>query len=315
MTLISVLVPVYNGANFVEETVHSVLAQTHYDLELLLIDDGSTDGTPEVLERLARLDDRIRVFRQLNAGTQAARNLGLRHSRGEWIALLDHDDTWLPRKLECQLSIARSNPDAGLVFCNFARWDGRRELGRHFTREDRLPSGVVLNRLARHCLFGALTVMVRRGVLERAGGFDVRFLRCGDWDLWLRLAEHGVKVKGTIEVLARWRVWDGNLSANSVNMRHEEVRVIEAALHRADSSRIRAMYRKCLAVRQGNLALHVAVNSSNDRGQLVIAALKAWVLSPRRLRLLTIAALCLWPATLGGGQLYVRSVAKIRRSY
>jgi glycosyltransferase involved in cell wall biosynthesis len=128
MTLVSILVPVYNAAAFIEETVLSVLAQSHGEWELLLIDDGSTDATEALLGSLSQVDPRIRIFRQANAGTQAARNLGLEHARGEWIALLDHDDIWLPQKLERQLEVAREHPGVDLLFCNFARWDGKREL-------------------------------------------------------------------------------------------------------------------------------------------------------------------------------------------
>lgn len=315
MTLVSILVPVYNAAAFLEETVLSVLAQSHGEWELLLIDDGSTDATGALLRSLSQIDPRIRIFRQANSGTQAARNLGLEHARGEWIALLDHDDIWLPRKLERQLEVAREHPGVELLFCNFSRWDGKRELDRHFTRESRLPRGIVLEKLARRCLFGALTVLIRREALLRAGGFDVRFLRCGDWDLWLRLAEQGVKVQGTLDVLARWRVWEGNLSGSIPKMRREEVLVLEAALQRAATEERRALYRRCLSDKRGDLAMHEALAQAGDGHQVARAAWQAWQLSPGRLRLLAIALSVCWPRALGGRQLRDRALAKIRRSY
>ena len=315
MTLVSILVPAYNAAGFLEETVRSVLAQTHREWELLLIDDGSTDATPALLGSLSRLDPRIRTFRQENAGTQAARNFGLRHARGDWVALLDHDDLWLPRKLERQLEIAREHPGAELLFCNFSRWNGERELDRHFTREDRLPSGAVLEKLARHCLFGALTVLVRRDALSRAGGFDTRFLRCGDWDLWLRLAEQGVEARGTLEVLALWRVWEGNLSGSVVKMRREEVLVLEAALERALTDELRSLYRRALAEKRGNLALHEVLARSGEGYDVATAAWHAWRLAPKRVRLLEVALSSCWPRALGGARLRARALAKIRRSY
>lgn len=316
MRVVSILVAVYNAESFVEETVQSVLAQTYPDWELLLVDDGSTDGTPEVLSRLARLDTRIRVLRQPNAGTQVARNYGLRHCHGEWVALLDHDDVWLPRKLERQLDIAREHPDAGLLFCNYVRWDGSCDLDSRYTVEDLLPSGVVLNGLAFDCLFGALTVMVRRDELLQVGGFDIRFLRCGDWDLWLRLAEKGIEARGTIEVLARWRIWAGNLSGSIVKMRREEVLVLQAAVLRASTNKqLRDLYKRSLEERRGNLLLHEALDLGDGGHRLAKAALGAWIITPKRLRLLKIAFCGCWPELLGGRRLRQHAKTKILRRY
>ncbi len=312
---VSVLVPAYNAEAFVAETVESVRAQTHQDWELLVVDDGSTDRTVAVLESLAAVDPRIRVLRQANAGTQAARNLALARATGEWIALLDHDDVWLPHKLERQLELARQQPPADLVFSNYAHWNGRADLQPAFEDPRRLPEGDVLERLSRHCLFGALTVIVRRSALVEAGGFDVRFLRCGDWDLWLRLAEHGARVRGTNEILARWRVWDGNLSRNRLSMRREEVLVLEAALERSRAPDRRRMYGLALRSRRGDLLVREALDDGRTGAALSRAILRAWMLRPSRARMLELALAQVWPDALGGAKLRRRAERTMERKF
>jgi hypothetical protein len=131
----------------------------------------------------------------------------------------------------------------------------------------------------------------------------------------LRLAEQGVKVQGTLDVLARWRVWEGNLSGSVPKMRREEVLVLEAALQRAATEERRALYRRCLSDKRGDLAMHEALAQAGDGHQVARAAWHAWQLSPGRLRLLAIALSVCWPRALGGRQLRDRALAKIRRSY
>src|SRR5262245_22880940 len=122
---VSAILPVYNGAAFVGRAIENALAQTAGGLELLVIDDGSTDDTPRILEGFG---DRIRAFRQVNQGCYVARNLGLRHVRGEYVAFLDADDAWLPDRLASQLALIEGREQVGLVYGNaiFEDEHGRR---------------------------------------------------------------------------------------------------------------------------------------------------------------------------------------------
>src|SRR6478672_2666674 len=115
MTRVSVIMPVYNGAAFVSRAIDSVLRQTVRDLELIVVDDGSTDDTREVVTAIT--DSRLRYIHQQNRGPSVARNNGIRAASAEWIAFLDSDDYWLPTKLEAQLARAREVPDAGVIYC------------------------------------------------------------------------------------------------------------------------------------------------------------------------------------------------------
>jgi glycosyltransferase involved in cell wall biosynthesis len=119
---VSVIVPCYNYGRFLEEAVRSVLAQSVSDLEVIIVDDGSEDDTPEMAERLARQDSRVRSFRTPNRGPAHARNLGDSEARGAFLAYLDADDRWRPRKLERQLTVMESEPGVVLLFSNAERF-------------------------------------------------------------------------------------------------------------------------------------------------------------------------------------------------
>ena len=111
--LVSVVIPAYNGREMISLTIESILAQTWPAVEILVVDDGSSDGTPDVVRGFG---DRIRFFEQKNSGTAAARNLGLKNATGEFFAVLDQDDLWLPHKLERQIPRFYEDPKIGLVY-------------------------------------------------------------------------------------------------------------------------------------------------------------------------------------------------------
>jgi len=117
--LVSVVIPAYNSERFVDEAIESVLRQSHQRIEVIVVDDGSTDGTAA---RVRAYGDRVRYFHQANAGAGTARNRGLALATGDYIAFLDDDDVWQPEKLEVQLEIAARNPESGLVACDGVRF-------------------------------------------------------------------------------------------------------------------------------------------------------------------------------------------------
>src|SRR5436190_15605234 len=115
-SLVSIIVPTYNRAYCIEKTLDSALAQTHGDLEIVVVDDGSTDDTEALMARRYGAEPRVRYIRQANTGVTGARNHGLREARGDYIAFLDSDDLWLPWKLEAQLACLAAVPEAGMVW-------------------------------------------------------------------------------------------------------------------------------------------------------------------------------------------------------
>ena len=121
MPKISVIMPVYDGELFVQQAIDSLLAQSFQGWELIVVDDGSKDRTPQILEQYT--DQRITVIRQANRGEAGARNTGMRHMTGEYMAFLDADDTWEARKLEKQIAVFNSDPEVGLVHCGMREFD------------------------------------------------------------------------------------------------------------------------------------------------------------------------------------------------
>lgn len=179
---VSVIIPTYNRAEMVGEAIESVLNQDFSSFELIVIDDGSTDQTSKVLRSFGR---RIRSIRQENKGVSAARNLGICHASGEWIAFLDSDDLWLPGKLTAQVDFFRRNP-ASLICQTQEIWirNGRRVNPKH-RHEKR--SGMIFEPSLALCLVSPSAVMIRRSLFDLVGRFDENLPACEDYDLWLRI--------------------------------------------------------------------------------------------------------------------------------
>ncbi|HEU4463878.1 MAG TPA: glycosyltransferase [Gemmatimonadota bacterium] len=217
MPLISVIVPAFNAESSILETVASVRRQTCRDFEILVIDDGSTDGTLAALAGVR--DDRLRLLSFENGGLSAARNRGIEHSRGEFLAFIDADDLWAPEKLESQLDALRRRPDAGIAYSWTAFVDdGGRFL---FAKEPQHFEGDVYADLLRECFIASgSNVMIRRRCVDSVGPFDVSLRSAEDWEYWLRVA-----ARWPFVVVPRYQVLY-RLSTRSMS---SEVGTIEAA--------------------------------------------------------------------------------------
>jgi glycosyltransferase involved in cell wall biosynthesis len=180
--LVSVIIPTYNRAGLVAEAVASVEAQTFRDLEILVVDDGSTDNTPDVLALL----EGVRVLRHpTRRGVAAARNLGAAAARGEWLAFLDSDDLWLPEKLARQMAYLEERP--GLLLCQTDETWVRNGVRVNKPASHRKVAGqIFLPSLAR-CMVSPSAVVLHRRLLADHGGFDENLPAAEDYDLWLRL--------------------------------------------------------------------------------------------------------------------------------
>ncbi len=182
---VSALVTAYRRPELLAEAVESVLAQTFDDFELIVLEDGSRDCEPAI----RRYGDRVRYQWQPNAGQAAARNAAARLARGEWLAFLDDDNRWLPEKLARQVALARHFPDLGVVHTDFFDLvEGTLRRRRGVIAPEEMPSGWVTGPLFLSFFGLPSTVMVRRAVFERAGGFYGRFPVCEDYNLMLRLS-------------------------------------------------------------------------------------------------------------------------------
>jgi len=186
---VSVIIPTRNRAAFLEAAVASVRQQTFRDWELIVVDDGSRDGTGEVVRRLS--DRRVRALRfEASRGAAAARNAGLSRATGAFVAFLDDDDEWLPSKLERQIGLfLRSSPEVGLVYGSYPVVD--RKSGQQLRRKVAEERGDLSRGLLRRNFVGGMSsVVVRREGLDRVGGFDETLATFEDYDLFIRLSRH-----------------------------------------------------------------------------------------------------------------------------
>jgi len=183
MKRVSVIIPTYNRAHVLKSAVDSVLAQTFQDFELLIIDDGSTDNTREFVA--TTYGDRVRYVYQENRGVSCARNLGIRRSSGEFIALLDSDDAWMPEKLERQIEAMALHPDISL--CHTEEIWIRNGVRVNPKKKHRKYGGSIFPYCLPLCVISPSSAVLRRSIFDEVGMFDETLPACEDYDLWLRI--------------------------------------------------------------------------------------------------------------------------------
>ena len=264
--LVSVVIPTHNSATFIAEALNGVFAQTYRRFEVIVVDDGSSDDTRGVLEAFG---DRIRYLHQDNQGPAAARNAGIRISRGEFVCFLDADDAWTPNKLESQVRFMETHSDVGLLFADAEECEGitlqkpsilaTMIFGADALSQQPLPEA--FRKLVVENFVPTSTVMVRMSCLAKAGLFDEGLQNAEDRDMWLRLAatsevaclprvlatkrSHGANISSRTEVALRSRikVWDKArrafpaLAPAAVYHRHVGRRVSGIGLHLVDTRR------------------------------------------------------------------------------
>lgn len=218
---ISVVTPCYNCEGYLTDTLNSVLRQTVLPDEIVLVDDGSTDGTVALIERLKaeHPDIRMQLISQKNCGPGAARNAGILAAKGDWIAFLDSDDIWRERKIEKVLEAVAENQEAVLIandICEVYE-DGTREDVTLHTHYDPKEPGFV--QLYHGCFLSTSSVCVKKEILEKVGGFDTTLRSAQDYDLWLRVVQEG-KIVFIPEIFEEYRIRSGSISGN-VMLRYE----------------------------------------------------------------------------------------------
>jgi glycosyltransferase involved in cell wall biosynthesis len=224
MAKVSVIIPAYNGDRYIAQAIDSVLTQTYRDYEIIVVDDGSSDRTPKIVEIYG---DCLRYFQQKNQGVAAARNKGLEVATGEYISFLDQDDYFLPEKLSLQVALLDRQPN--LTFVN-SGWQIVNQIGEGITAVEpwhNLPkldaAGIIV---WKPVFLGAM--LFRRDWLARTGGFDLTLVQTPDVDLVMRLALNGAKADWVKRVTVCYRQHSSNASLNSI----EQARELEKLLDR-----------------------------------------------------------------------------------
>lgn len=208
MPLVSVIIPVYNQEEYVEEAINSVLGQTLGDQEAIVVNDGSTDGTAA---RLARFGNRIRLVTKLNGGTASALNLGIEHAWSKYIAWLSADDVFLPNKLQMQVSTMQRHPSAALCYTDWYVINKQGQVTAQLGSPTFANREAAFGGLLQGCCINGSTVMMLRTALSRVGLFNEAYRQAHDYDMWLRFAHRFDMVHVPVPLI-RYRWHDRNLS-------------------------------------------------------------------------------------------------------
>lgn len=219
---IAVIIPSYNSASFLRQCLDSILSQTYPVTEIIVVDDGSKDNAREVVESYP---EPVRYFWQPNGGPAVARNTGVQQTTSPWIAFLDADDSWEPRKIELQVKVLQANPLA--VLC----YTGKLLLFPNGVKEvsDVKPATRLWPLIRYQNPITPSTILMRRDAFEAVGGFDKRFLGCEDWDFWFRLGPERQMV-ALHEPVTRYSVTPTGLSMNYDRMLSEVGKMISLSL-------------------------------------------------------------------------------------
>jgi glycosyltransferase involved in cell wall biosynthesis len=219
----------YNSEKFLEETLQSIFAQTYKDWELVIVNDGSTDFTESIIKAYINRDYPIIYHYQENHGLGYSRNKALGLSSGEFIALLDHDDLWLPNKLEKQVELLDSKPDVALAYSDAYLIDSKGKILCRISDKTYLPHGNVLTHLSINPFIVCSTVLLRKRVLEEVGLFDTQLAVSEEYKLFLRIAER-YEFEVVNVPLAKYRVHAGYTHRNIERAQEEAIATVKQCL-------------------------------------------------------------------------------------
>lgn len=231
---VSVIIPAYNAMTYLPDAIESVFRQTFDDFELIIVNDGSTDGTEQYISQLA--DSSIRLISQENSGKSQARNKGIAEAQAEYLAFLDADDLWEPTKLDKQVSCLDRHPEVGLVYTWTAMAD-----------QEGKPTGQVVafhaeghvwkELIQKNIVACGSTPLVRRDCFKAIGLFSIDLPHCEDWDMWLRIATH-YPIAVVKEPLVRYRQYSENSSINYQSIHKYGTLVLERAFQLATEKQL-----------------------------------------------------------------------------
>lgn len=270
MPQISVVIPVYNGEKTIRETIESVLNQTFTDFELIVINDGSTDSTLDILHSIQ--DPRLKVFSYPNAGSNPSRNRGFNKSCGDYISFIDADDLWTADKLEEQYKALQENPHAAVAYS----WSDCIDESSKFIRRGghiNAEGNVYAKLLISDILENGSNPLIRRQALTDIGGFDESLLAAQDWDLYLRLAaKYDFVTVRRSQIL--YRISPNSLSSNVLKLETASLTVVKRAFEQAPKSL--KHLKKCSLANIYKYLTYKTLNGMPGRRQNLTAARFLW---------------------------------------
>jgi len=240
--LVSVIIPTFNRAHFLKQAIESALSQTYPSVEIIVVDDGSSDQTPQVVEPYL---DRVQYIRQENSGIAAARNRGLQAAHGTYINFLDDDDLFRPEKLAHQVAVLENRPEVGLVHCRYEYID---QDGQLHSRVGPMPEGDARARLLRRQFVRASAALIRRSWLDKVGPFNEKLSLASEHEMLLRIALAGSPFACVQQHLCAYRVQRGQKLERLVQSESEFLQVIEWGFQQPGlPAELKMMRKECLA--------------------------------------------------------------------
>jgi glycosyltransferase involved in cell wall biosynthesis len=222
--LVSIIIPTYNCAPYIHEAIESVLAQTYKNNEIIVVDDGSTDNTQEIIRPFLK---KILYIKQENSGPSAARNVGIKKSKGDYIAFLDADDHYLPPRIELMVNMLQEDKDLGFASADVNFFEDQTVILKCLMKkEKKVATGWIYDKLIIDNYVSTLTVTIKRHCFNKSGYFDPSFNHGEDYDLWLRLAKN-FKYEFLEEPLAEHRIREGSLSTDYELFLKERIQILQ----------------------------------------------------------------------------------------
>ena len=259
---ISVIIPTYNRKYTLSRAIKSVNDQTYEPFEIIIVDDGSTDGTKEWL---AKRHPRVQYIYQPNAGVSAARNLGIKSAQGDWISLLDSDDEWLSQKLEKQVKAVKEDPDS--MFCHTNEVWIRNGVRINQGKKHQKYGGLIFNQCLDICRISPSSVLLKNSILKHTGLFDEKLPVCEDYDLWLRITAHNPVIFLDEPLINKYGGHKDQLSRVPAGIEQYRIQSLEKILKTVNLTQAQSNKTRKMLLRKMNIYL----NGLNRRGRSVLA--------------------------------------------
>lgn len=310
MIKVSVSIPAYNYANYLPEAIDSILAQTLKDWELVVVDDGSTDNTKEVVYRyIKKYGDKIRYVYQENRGLAGARNTGILNTLGEYIAFLDADDIWMPTKLERESHFLDTHHEVGAVYSDWEFFGSKKEGHTIGSVEYPFTRGWVLKKFFIKCPVSYSSIMIRRICFDKVGLFDETLKQCEDVDISLRIARY-FQIDFIKEPLSGYRYHEKNMHLEIIENCEEFVKVLSKCMEDNRKELSDEDYKEMLTYYQRSIrAIGIAHVQVGEYKQGRKYLWKYWKAHPVNLMNIVIWALTLLPV-----RITINILSRIRRS-
>lgn len=218
---LSIVMSVFNGESYLRQSISSILSQTYSDYEFIIVNDGSTDNTGQILLDVQNTDPRIRIIEHENLGLTKSLNIAIERANGMYIARQDADDISLPNRLECQLKHLVTANTIKVVGCSNYMIDGSGKVINRFLRPESCASINSLMRYGNQICHGSV-IMEKKAIVD-AGLYDEAYMYAQDYELWLRMISKGFQINNVRRMLYLWRIHDNSIAGGKLNLQHESV--------------------------------------------------------------------------------------------